>query len=58
MVFISCLLYFLSDAAYREHSYHVEIIVERSISECNIQKSIPRSLQLKRYDVIFKNRNM
>ena len=36
----------------------VEIAVERSILESNIQKSITRSLQLKKYYVIFKNRNM
>ena len=57
MVFILCLLSFFSGAADNEHSYLVEIPVERSIFECNIQKSVPRSLQLKKY-VIFKNRNM
>ena len=56
MVYI-CLLSFFSDAAYSEHCQLVEIVVERSIFECNIQKSDPRSLQLKKY-VIFKNRNM
>ena len=57
MVSIYCLPSFFSDAADNEHSYLVEIPVERSIFECNIQKSVPRSLQLKKY-VIFKNRNM
>ena len=47
MVSIYCLLSFFSDAADNEHSYLVEIPVDRSIFECNIQKSIPRSLQLK-----------
>ena len=37
---------FFSDAEDNEHSYLVEIPVERSIFVCNIQKSIPRSLQL------------
>ena len=46
MVFILCLLSFFSGAADNEHSYLVEIPVERSIFECNIQKSVPRSLQL------------
>ena len=46
MVFIYCLLSFSSDAADNEHSYLVEIPVERSIFGCNIQKSVPRSLQL------------
>ena len=45
-----------SDAADSEHSYLVEIPVERSIFESNITKKCPRSLQLK--NVIFKNRNM
>ena len=57
MVFIYCLLSFFSDAAYSAHSQLVEIVVERSIFECNIQKRVPRSFQLKKY-VIFKNRNM
>ena len=47
MVFIYCVLSFFSDAADNEHSYLVEIPVERSIFECNIQKSVPRLLQLK-----------
>ena len=42
MVFIYCLLSFFSDAAYSAHSQLVEIVVERSIFECNIQKSVPR----------------
>ena len=50
-------LSFFSDAAYSEHSQLVEIVVERSIFECAIQKGIPRSLQLNKY-VIFKTRNM
>ena len=45
MVFIYCLLSFFSDAEDSEHSYLVEIPVKRSIFVCNIQKSIPRSLQ-------------
>ena len=56
MVFIYCLLSFCSDATDNEHSYLVEIPVERSIFECNIQKSVTRSLHLK--NVIFKNKNM
>ena len=48
MVFIYCLLFFFSDAADNEHSYLVEIPVEHSVFECNIQKSVPRSLQLKK----------
>ena len=39
MFFIYCLLLSFSDAAYSEHSYLVEIEVERSIFECNIQNS-------------------
>ena len=35
-----------SDAAYSELSQFVEIVVKRSIFECNIQKCVPRSLQL------------
>ena len=57
MVSIYCLPSFFSNAADNEHSKLVEIPVERSIFECNIQKSIPLSLQLKNI-VIFKNRNM
>ena len=57
MVFIYCLLSFFSDAAYSEHSQLVEIVVERSIFECAIQKGVPRSLQLNKYN-IFKTRNM
>ena len=68
MDFIYCLLscvmvsiyyllsFFLSNAADKEHSQLAEIPVKRSIFECNIQKSVPRSLQLKNI-VIFKNRN-
>ena len=48
---------FFSHAACNEYSQLVEIVVERSIFECNIQKRVPRSFQLKKY-VIFKNRNM
>ena len=47
MVSIYCLPSFFSNAADNEHSKLVEIPVERSIFECNIQKSVPRSLQLK-----------
>ena len=54
MVFVYWLLSFFSDAACQLG----EIIVERSIFEYNIQKSVSRSLQLKRYFVIFRNRNM
>ena len=57
MVFINCLLSFFSDAAYNDQSQFVEIVVERSVFECNIQKIVPRSVRLKKY-VIFKNRNM
>ena len=57
MVFIYCLLSFFSDAAYSEHSQLVEIVVERSIFECAIQKGVPRSLQLNKYN-IFKTRSM
>ena len=54
--FIYCLPSFFSNAADNEHS-KLEIPVERSIFDSNIQKSVPRSLQLKNI-VIFKNRNM
>ena len=37
---------FFSDAADNEHSYLNETPVECSIFKCNIQKSVPRSLQL------------
>ena len=57
MVSMYCLPFFFSNAANNEHSKLVEIPVERSIFECNIQKSIPLSLQLKNI-AIFKNRNM
>ena len=57
MSIIYCLLSIFSDVADNEHSYFVEIPVERSTFECNIQESVPRSLQLKNI-VIFKNRNM
>ena len=46
MVFIYCLLSPFSNAADKKHSYLVEIPLERSIFECNIQKSVPGSLQL------------
>ena len=58
MVFIYCLRSFFGDAAYSEHSYLVKIVVERSVFECNIQKSVPRSLQLKKYCVVLKNGNL
>ena len=35
MVIVYCLLSFFSDAADNEHSYLVEIPVERSIFECD-----------------------
>ena len=57
MVSIYCLPSFFSNAADNEHNKLIEIPVERWIFECNIQKSVPRSLQLKNI-VIFKNRNM
>ena len=38
---------FFSDAADNEHSQLVELPGERSIFECNILKSVPRSSQLK-----------
>ena len=57
-VFISLLWFLFSDAASNEHSQLVEIPVERSSFKYNIQKSIPRSLQLKKYYVTFKNRNV
>ena len=41
IVSIYCLLSFFSDAAaYSDHSYLVEIVVERSIFECNIQNFV------------------
>ena len=46
MVFIYYLLSFFSDAADNEQSYLVEIPVGHSIFVCDIQKSVPRSLQL------------
>ena len=46
MVFIYYLLSFFSDAADNEQSYVVGIPVGHSIFECNIQKSVPRLLQL------------
>ena len=58
MVSIYCLLSFLSHAADYEHSWIAEIQVEHSIFKCNIQKSVPRSLQLKKYYVTLKNRNV
>ena len=54
---VYCLLSFFGDAAYSEYSYLVEIVVDL-IFECNIQKSVPGSLHLKKHYVIFKNRNM
>ena len=55
--FLFIAYYFFSDAADKKHSYLVEIPVKRSIFECIIKKSVPRSLQLRNI-VIFKNRNM
>ena len=57
MVSIYCVPSFFSNAADNEHSKLVEIPVERSIFECNIQKTVPRSSKLKSI-AIFKNRNM
>ena len=47
-VLISLLWFLFSGAASNEHSQLVEIPVERSSFKCNIQKSVPRSLQLKK----------
>ena len=47
MVSIYCLQSFFRDAADNENSQLAEIPVERSILECNIQKGVPRPLQLK-----------
>ena len=47
MVFLDSLPSFLRDATDKEHSWLVEIPVEDSIFDCNIQKRVPRSLQLK-----------
>ena len=47
-VFISLLWFLFSDAAGNKHSKLVEIPVELSTFKCNIQKSFPRSLQLKK----------
>ena len=58
MVFIYCLLSFFSDAADNEHSQLVEIPVERSIFECNIQKKRSKIITIKKYYVIYKNRKM
>ena len=58
MVFIYCLLSFFSDAADSKHSWPVEIPVECSVFKCNMQRSIPRSLQLKTCYVIFRNKNV
>ena len=51
-------LSFFSNVADNQHCYLIEIIVERSIFECNIEKNVPRSLQLKNVCVILKNRNV
>ena len=58
MVSIYCLQSFFSDAADNKHSYLVEIPVERSIFECNIQKKRSKIIEIKKYYVILKNRNM
>ena len=47
-----------SDVAGNEHSKLVEIPVELPTFKCNIQKRFPRSLQLKKCYVTFKNRNL
>ena len=57
-VFISLLWFLFSDAEGSEHSYLVEIPVECSTFKCYIQKSVPRSLRLKKYYVTFKNKNV
>ena len=56
-VFISLLWFLFSDFA-GNVTQLVEIPVERSTFKCNIQKSVPRSLQLKKCDVTSKNRNV
>ena len=57
-----CYLFLVMQHIASEHSQLasqvVEIPVEHSIFECNIQKSIPRLLELKKYYIIFKNRNV
>ena len=45
--FIYCFLSFFTDATDNEHTYLAEIPLESLIFECNFQKSVPRSLQLK-----------
>ena len=47
-VFMSLLWFLFIDAARKEHSQLVHIRVERSAFKNNIQKSIPKSLQLKK----------
>ena len=49
MVFIYCLLSPFSNAADKKHSYLVEIPLERSIFECNIQKSVPGNYKISSY---------
>ena len=58
MVSIYCLQSFFSDAADNKHSYLVEIPVERSIFEYNIQKKHSKIITIKKYYVIYKNSNM
>ena len=58
MVFLDSLPSFFRDATDKEQSQLVEFPVEDSIFECNIQKSVPRSLQLKKYCVVLKNGNL
>ena len=58
MVSIYCLQSFFSDAADNEHSYLVDIPVERSIFEYNIQKKHSKIITIKKYYVIYKNSNM
>ena len=48
MVFTYYLLSCFSNASDSEHCELNEILVERSIFQYNIQKSVPRSLQLKK----------
>ena len=47
IVFIYCLLSFFSDGTDNEDSNLVESPVKRSIFKCNIQKIVPRPLQLR-----------
>ena len=56
---LSCVMVsiYCSDVADNEHSYLLEIPVERSIFECYIKKRF-KIILIKKYHFIFKNRNM